>query len=279
MQETIELRVPEDLAERYLPSDAGRRIGIARRLDLGRDDPLLETIKEIDRHLRKKGEGALFTAWDVVRRYSPRELEEAELLHVRPKKTFEPAGEECGTKYDDARACQECGAGAPQITPLLLDGRQIPATVDFARTIADEIVVSSRVVDLFDQESLTGAEFDPVRLTDRRAAKSRRHYQFRIASSPIDLDLSSTRVGEDPFDEETYGRCCRGDLVGLNLLSEVTVRKGSIANADAMVTKQMIGVRRGLLRPRPILLVSPKAWRAIIGRKLKGLTVEVAHVS
>lgn len=50
-------------------------------------------------------------------------------------------------------------------------------------------------------------------------------------------------------------------------------------DADVMVTKQMIGVRRGLLRPRPMLLLSPRAWRAIEDAKLKGLAVEVAHLS
>jgi hypothetical protein len=67
--------------------------------------------------------------------------------------------------------------------------------------------------------------------------------------------------------------------VGINLLSEVTAKAATIPKADLMATRQMVGVRRGLLRPRPILLLSPRAWRAIEGANLKGLVVEVAHLS
>lgn len=41
---------------------------------------------------------------------------------------------------------------------------------------------------------------------------------------------------------------------------------------------KMVGVRRGLLRPRSILLLSPKAWKAIEAAKLRGLGFEVAGI-
>ena len=68
-----------------------------------------------------------------------------------------------------------------------------------------------------------------------------------------------------------------GDVVGLNLLSEVTVRRATLPEADVMETRQMIGVRRGLLRPRPLLLLSARAWRAVSAAGIRGLSVEVAH--
>ena len=62
------------------------------------------------------------------------------LLFIIP--LFEPAGEECGTKYDEAFACAQCSSGAKQVTDLFLDCRRIPKKKDAAVTFAGEIVVS-----------------------------------------------------------------------------------------------------------------------------------------
>jgi hypothetical protein len=277
MREKIEFRIPEVLAERYLPAALGQRLGIARKLEVDAHDPLVIDIKRIDQQLRMSGEGALFTSWDVHRHYSRSELINAELLHGWPKKVFEPAGEECGTMYGDNH-CPECGAGASQLTPLFLDGRRVPYNVDFARTIANEIIVSASVREVFEARELSGVEFSPVKLSNKDGKLSVDHFQLRVVGPPVLLD-SKTRTGGNLFDESGYGRCPRGDVVGLNLLSEVTVRREGFVNADVMVTQEMIGVRRGLLRPRPILLFSPKAWRTIEERKLKGLVIEVAYLS
>jgi hypothetical protein len=276
MRERIEFRIPESLAERYLPADCGRRVGIARSLRLTPGDAVLLDVKRIDQRLRTRG-GAFFTEWEIQRRYSRRELENAVLLHVYPRIVFEPAGEECGTEYDDSKACAHCGAGAVQTTPLFLDGRRIPRGADFSRTIADEIVVSARVVDLFHKHSLSGAGFDPVRLANRGGTASEDHFQLKVVGRPLEID-PSTRAGDNLFDESQGGRCQRGDLVGLNLLSEVAVQRATVPAADVMVTRQMVGVRRGLLRPQPILLFSQRAWRVVDASKLRGLVVEVAHL-
>jgi len=45
----------------------------------------------------------------------------------------------------------------------------------------------------------------------------------------------------------------RGDLAGLNLLSEVFIEKDSRGSEDIFSTRQFVGVRRGLLRPRPLI--------------------------
>lgn len=298
MQETIEFRIPESRAIIFLQADVGTKIGIARKLEVRLDDPLFKKIGELDRQLRERGE-AFFTAWISRRRYSRRELEKAELFHVLPKRVFEPAGEECGTVYDESSACKHvfapekeleisghkmyipastCGVGAQQLTPLFLDGRRIPRNVDFSRTIADELVVSARVVAVFDKSGLSGAKFDSIRLSNKAGRASEDHYQLEVVGQPVELD-PVTRTGSDPFDESSYGRCPCGDVVGLNVLSEVTVRRENLGDADVMVTRQMIGNRQGLLRPRPILLLSPRAWRAIETAKLKGLRIEVAHLS
>jgi hypothetical protein len=298
VQETIEFRVPVENATEHLPAGLGTALGSVRKVELALDDPLVARIGSLQRQHNAEGK-AFFHGWMIHRRYSRRELDEAQVLHVWPKKTFEPAGEECGTVYDDAEACDHvfartpeteicghripasidvCGAGARQVTPLFLDGRRIPRNVDFARTIAGEILVSARVVQVFQEQRLSGAEFDAIRLSNRHGEPSQDHYQWKVVGSPVELD-SATRAGSNPFDEHAYGRCPRSHLVGLNLLSEVTVKAAAVPETDVMATRQMVGVRRGLLRPRPLLLLSPRGWRAVDDAKLNGLIVEVAHLS
>ncbi len=278
MREIVEFRVPEDDAERFLPKNVGVRSGSVRIIKVEVGDPLLDEIKRIDGRLRREEGEGLYTCWEIRRIYSRSELAEAKLFHVWPKRVFEPAGEECGATYDDTKACPLCGAGAPQTSPLFLVGRRIPKKVDFSQTIAGEIVVSVHVFDVFREHELTGVEFEQIRLSNLGGKPSEKYFQLNVTGTPVELD-PVTRVGHGPFDEESYGRCPRNDVVGLNLLSEVTVIGKTIGKADVMVTRQMIGVRRGLLRPRPVLLFSSKAWRVIEEAKLRGLVVEVARVS
>jgi hypothetical protein len=338
MLETIEFRIPESYAEQFLPSAAGTRLGSVRKLKIRQDDPLFAAVGKADGELRSKGR-AFFTAWAPHRKYSASELARAALLKLSPKRVFEPAGEECGTDYDESSACPECGAGALQISDLRLDLRKVPHQVDFAATIAGERIVSQRFAEcmidagldgftlrrvmhkaryedgLLDLHTVpTGREIlrkaDAVgvphpkwtfwvwlnRLENRESLskaveehaalspqKNRGQvfpvwYQLVIISSPVEIN-PVTRAGADPFDEKADGRCSRGHVVGLNLLSEVTVSAPSWPIADVLVTRQMVGTRRGLLRPQPVLLVSPKAWQAMERAGLKGLAVEVAHVS
>ncbi len=278
MRETVELRIPEENAEEHLPTGCGEAIGYGiRKVVIDTADPLFLEIGRLHRLYRAKGQ-YFFSGWEYCRRYSRRELAQADLFHVWPKRVFEPAGEECGTAYDDAKACPECGAGAPQTSPLFLDGRRIPKKVDFSETIAGEIVVSDRAVEVFREQKLAGAEFDAVRLVNMRGTPSEHHFQLKVVGQPVELD-PATRAGEGPFDEDGYGRCSCGDLIGLNLLSEVAVKGGAGPDADVMVTRQMVGVRRGLLRPWPMLLLSPRAWRGIEDARLNGLIVEIARRS
>lgn len=111
---------------------------------------------------------------------------------------------------------------------------------------------------------------------DRRPRNLQSWYQLRVTSGPVDI-CPPTRTGSDPFDDASYGACSRGDLLGLNLLSEVTVKRSSWDGSDLVRTRQFIGARRGLLRPWQILLLSRKGWRAIRAAKLRGVKIEVAN--
>jgi hypothetical protein len=340
MLEAIEFRVPESHAEKHLPDDAGKRLGMVRKLELRPDDPLFAQIGRTDREFRSRGR-AFFTAWIAHRKYSARELAEAQVVKVSAKQIFEPAGEQCGTEYDESTACPECGAGAAQVSELRLDLRKVPRRTDFAETIAGERILSQRFAECLIDAGLQGFtlqrvshkaryEDDPVDLrrvptgreilrnaelagaphptwsfwvwvnraenramleramtehTTQERVKSRHRgvsvpvsYQLLVSSPAVEIS-PLTRAGADPFDDDNSGRCPRGHVVGLNLLSEVTVTRASLSDVDVMETKQMVGVRRGFLRPRPILLLSSRAWGAIEAAKIKGVGVEVARVS
>ena len=299
MHESVEFRIPEESASAVLPPGAGSRIGYGiRKVVVDTEDPLFLAIGKADRLFRQRG-SSLFSGWEIRRRYTRRELAAAELLHVWPRRVFEPTGEECGTLYDESDACRHvfarsaaaefcgwragpladtCGVGANQVTPLRIDGRRIPKGLDFAQTIAGEIVVSRRVEEVFRAEGISGAGFDPVMLSNNGGQRSDTHLQLKVVGARVEVS-NATRAGAAPFDETQYGRCPYGHLIGLNVLSEVTVVTPPSNGTDLMATRQMVGVRRGLLRPRPILLLSSRAWRAIDAMKLKGLGVEVAHLA
>ncbi|NJL27503.1 MAG: hypothetical protein HC897_06190 [Thermoanaerobaculia bacterium] len=299
MQELVELRVREEKAEEHLPAGLGVDIGYGvRKVTIPTDGDIFRKINQIDRAFRAEAK-YFFSGWQYHRKYNRRELENAELFQVWAKRAFEPAGEECGTEYDDSSACKHvfspssefmvsghriqspavtCGVGARQITPLFLNSRTIPRKVDFARTIANELIVSARTVSVFQENGLTGACFDPVRLANKGGRASEDHQQLTVAAPFVEAD-PRTRFGEDPFDEGAYGRCPFGHIPGLNVLSELTVTRASVTAADVMATKQMVGSRGGLIRPRPLLLMSPRAWRAIQAAKLKGFGFEVAYIA
>ncbi len=102
---------------------------------------------------------------------------------------------------------------------------------------------------------------------------------MHIDNTNADL-MPETKTGVDPFDSDPTDeyRCAAGDLVGLNLLSEVFVRFGTTEAPDLTFTRQFIGVRRGLLRPERVILGSPAFRRTVLEEKLRGFEFEVAHI-
>ncbi len=281
MRETYEFRVVEDFAGRLFRDDEGKKLGsgIVRLVQIASDDPRLPKIGDLQREIRRDCNRSFFHGWHIKRQYSKQEFDLAELFSLAINSTFEPAGEECGTKYDESTACPKCGAGAKQVAALFLDWKGIPKNKDISRTIAGEIVVSKRLVELFNQQRITGAEFRPLRQNPSSSAESKDWFQLLVQSAKTDV-VPPTRAGIDPFDDDPKGecRCTQGDLIGLNLLSEVSVKSTTRDDADMVCTRQFIGTRRGLLRPARIILISPKVWRLIESEKLKGYEVEVAHL-
>ena len=362
MREVLELRIEEEFAGELLSPREGKHLGDSvRQFTLSTSDPRMAKLAELWQRHRAQGE-YFFHGWTFQRYYTMGELRTASLFHLVITRTFEPAGEECGTVYDESDACKHvfresdctiqghrthsvdyCAAGAKQVSELRLDLNKIPRSTDLARTIANEWVVSQRLAEILTRNKLTGFELqrvshkgyyedDPVDLkkypsgqellrraerieiqqgdwrfdvwlncpeqkelwmhtlrehleaTQRKEAQRQKlvltWYQLIVTSNSVPV-VPPTRFGIGPFDDDPEGqhRCPQGHVTGLNVLSEVTVSFSARHASDITCTQELVGVRRGLLRPAPLLLISPRLWRLLRDNKAKGYKVEIAHVA
>lgn len=342
MREFVEFRVPEEFASLLFAESEGTRLGDSvRKVALATDDSRFDEVGRLQQEFRARGADRFFYGWEFDRRYSAQELAEAECFHLTIPRAFEPAGEECGTEYDESSACPECGIGAVQRSPLSLDLRKVPTSRDITRTIADEWIVSQRLAEHIASRNITGLELRMVRHAASRNAESidldataagqsllraakaagapygtwefnvwlnrvensdalrrakeasdrvterseARHPQLQpwyqvVVLSTMARIVAPTRAGTDPFDNQNGGACycARGDLIGLNLLSEVSLKRESRGDADVVCSQEFIGVRRGLLRPQRLVLTSPKFYRLLTSFGARGAKFEVVHL-
>lgn len=243
------------------------------------DDPRWPRIIELQRQTRAEGIGRrLISTAYVTRKYSRAELAAASLFHVRTLSAFEPAGEECGTTYDESDTCPVCGAGRRRIGQLRLNLRKVPKGVDLTDTIArDELIVSERLAAAIRTEGLTGVDLEPVVHHGRSATVLSHWFALKITSEPFELSLQ-TRFGTSLCDLENGHACPVGDTAGLNLLSEVRVRPPTAGLADFNTTRQYYGNRISLLMPFRPLLLSPRAERVLARLNARRLNIEVAHL-
>ncbi len=280
MRETCELRVDENFAGLLFAKHQGKRIGTSvRKVELETSDPRFEEAGRLQTELRKKKGKPFFYGWDIRRYYSEAECQAAELFHLINHSAFEPAGEECGTKYDEKAACPECRSGAKQVSDLFLHWKRIPQRKDISNTIAGEKVISRRGVELFVKHGIRGARFAPIRSSPASSAESKEWFQLFTESCEVNV-VPPTRVGNEPFDDDPSGRykCSRGDLIGLNLLSEVWISRASYNGSDIVASREFVGCRRGLLRPERMIFVSPKLRHVLTSERLKGFRIDVAHI-
>jgi hypothetical protein len=242
--------VPESKASRYLPSTAGTtKGGVARHLIARPGEPLFDEIGRLEREHAASG-GAFFTAWERHWSHSREELGRATHFRVHLDRVFRPAGEECGTPYDDAAACPGCGSGGRQVGMLALPRSKVPRGTEAAATIAGEWLVSVRLAEILRGAGVGDDELLPIRDHANPSGAALDHLQLSLRSSSARLS-PDTAVGENPFDQRNSARCSRGDLLGMSLLGPVVLEATSVPDAPAFVTARYVGVRRGLLRPRP----------------------------
>ncbi|WP_293916371.1 MULTISPECIES: hypothetical protein [unclassified Sphingobacterium] len=288
MKETIEFRINYDYAHLLFKADEGKNLGTSVRVvELSKEDPRYSQIPIIDKEVKKKYDRGFFYSWQIKRKYSKKELDTAKLLHLKIKVAFEPTGEECGTLYDETAACEICGANRKQASPLILKKGTIPKR-DIARTIGGEVVVSEKFVNAVRQRSLKGLQLSPINVE--------KYYQL---TADTEIELSpNTITGDNPFETSTGSNggifnisgydivfekevyvCPKGDLIGLNLLSEPYVTDSPlIKEFDFFASRQKIGVKRGLLRPEPIYFCSPAFRQMVEEEKLSGFEFEIANI-
>jgi hypothetical protein len=103
-------------------------------------------------------------------------------------------------------------------------------------------------------------------------------YQPIIKSKPVKI-AQATKTGINPFDGDIFGkyRCPFGHIVGFTLLSELYVERNSWDGCDIAYTNQSVGYKGGLIRPRPLIVISPRLREILIKEKVNGFDVEVAH--
>ena len=279
MRETIEFRIPERHAARFLEPDLGVKLtgGSIRKVVLPSNDRRVQQIGQLDQRFTEEGT-SFFLGWDIHRYYEEEELRSADLLNLVVRAQFEPPGSMCGTEYDEVAACKLCGAGARQVSGLILNTRRIPKGKDLAQTISGEIVVSPRLAQECREQGWKGADLLPVRHRGRRGPESSEWSQLVITSRPLKLS-ARTVTGNHPFnlDEENRHRCPKGHVVGLNQLSELYVQRRTWDGSDWCRTDKLFGVRRGELRPEPRLIISQRLGRALVEMKAKGFALEVVH--
>jgi len=246
------------------------------------NDPRLKEFPKIINLVRRKNDSFFFSSWHMIHQYSKKELYASLLLHIKINRMFEPCGEEQGAIYDDRMACPICGDNRKQISSLILKYSSIPKT-DISRTIADEVVVSERFVELYEKYHFTGASFKEINYLGRKKDRPIAYYQLIIPEAVIELSDKTIR-GCDPFNlsdrsENEIYRCPNGHTVGLNLLSEVHIKptEGNQYH-DLNATRQKFGVRRGLLNPYSLLICSNRFMRVFKEERLKGLTFDRVYI-
>ena len=101
-------------------------------------------------------------------------------------------------------------------------------------------------------------------------------HQLVVTSPPVGV-APQTRFGVSPVENGSY-RCPFGHVVGLNVLSEVFVRRSEYDGSDLAATRELVGARRGELVAAPLLLVSPRFRGLLDEHRIRGARVEIAHL-
>ena len=263
----------------------------------------MKDIRQLQTHLEEKRKESFFYSWELIRKYSQDELDSAEILHLIVTAVFEPAGEECGTTYDEEKGCthifrnadgkvrissrqvlsfnvkDSCGVGATQTSELFLDLKRIPTRKDVAETIGGQTVVAAGLGRSLADSGMTGFALGRVGSATkgpRQSETSKSWSQLLINSAPIPVS-AQTRSGVNYLDRDRQGvyRWTFGHVLGLNLLSELFVDRVAWDGSDVFRTREHFGVRRGVLRPFAPRLITQRFYAALKRASARGFRVEV----
>jgi hypothetical protein len=143
-----------------------------------------------------QGLRALGVSWSENRLnvYSPEELREAPLLRlVVTRAPRGIGGPTHGTKYDLSAACPNCGAGARQVSPLVMAASEVPRSAPIFETMSGEQLVSGALKETIDAIAPTGLKLRQA--VEASTRSSLPYYQLRAAEElPPEAD-----DGVNPF--------------------------------------------------------------------------------
>lgn len=251
---------------------------ITRQVLIPTDDPFLPELRSRILGAQKKGvyaAGSIIT----VREFDDEELQRADFLRLVICETIEQFGAESGTVYDDSHACSKCGFGLVQRSPLRLDLSKVPKGIDIARTLAQhEYIVSERFAAMARAESLAGLSLDAVEHVGKRGA-GQMWYQLRVVGR-AGKTCPPTRFGEDYIRDRVDPQytCGEHGLMGLNLITTVTLAATPDANVDLMATTDRFLRRSGDIMPVPILVVGKRCFAAFRSYNIQGGSFEPVSI-
>lgn len=291
MKELLELRINYKYANLLFKESDGVNLGdpilgySVKVVKIDTSSSIVDKIASVTKQVYEQYGECFYFGWAYKRIYTSKEMHEARLLNIIIRQQLEFGGEEYGTKYDQGPACDLCGSGYKQLSPLRLKKGFSLRKRDAVITLANEIIVSKRFVEVMKANDITGMTFGPVEIKNHI---SEDYCQLMMEGHSIDI-AEQTRFGDEPFDFVENKReilpCPNGDLQGLNILSETYVKNSSeIYNHDFIISKQTYGmpntggVGSPLWRPRPLLFCSPKWYQIVQQYKLKGFSFEIAHI-
>jgi hypothetical protein len=284
MKESLELRVYKEFSELVFSADEGKDLGSSsvRKFTFLPNDIIMAKIKRVEEKLRKTQNKFFFSSWQYTRSYSNEELNKAELFQLFITAYFETQTEHCGSVYDYSNVCTHCGVGRQLIGDLILELGKIPKNKDFAQTIArDEWIISERLMRLMIDNNIKGASFNKVVSKNRRYVSKSNWYHLIIISPEVEATFP-TRFGNDPFDDDKQGlyRCPVGHIEGLNILSELNIKKDTYKHLyDIAVTRQHVGRLMGKIMPSPLIVISPRFRDLLVSNNIKGFKTEVAYLA
>ncbi len=275
MREIVQFRIPENWALEWLQSSDGKvtRTGSVRIINTPRGSELYERVVAIDREWRKIGRYFVL-GYGIDRAYDSAELEQADLLLLHISNVFEPAGEDFDAVYlPDVHGPAEF---ANRIGPLVLQCSRFRGN-SFCQTIACERLISPEVQKIVRDRSFTGLDFGPVMC--KGSPRTKTDWAELVVTAPKVAIAPPTVVGTDlsgdpppnVWDETT-------EYLGLNVLSEVSIRRDSWDGSDFAVSWQTVGAHQGLLRPYRLLFVSKRVFEALSPKMRRGLKVEIAKL-
>lgn len=106
-------------------------------------------------------------------------------------------------------------------------------------------------------------------------------YQL-VPDGPRARIVPPTLVGSSLFAtdaEHERSRCPQGEVAGLNLISELHLDATTFSPLDLVATEQLVGTRRGLLQPTPLLMISPRLRTLLDDHRIKGWETEIGHLA